>query len=175
MGSLNNLSQAFASIDDMKQLKQTSIWIFPVILIVMVLFATCAQAQQGAGIRAGISAEPNQFYFGGHAAFGPVVDKLWFRPNLEVGVGNSVTLIALNGEFTYWIPLRRRNPWNVYLGGGPAANIFTAGATGNRDTDVRPGFNLLIGIAKRKGFFSEIKMGAIDSPSFKFGIGYTFY
>jgi hypothetical protein len=159
----------------MKQLNQTLIRIIlPGTISLMVLFATCARAQEGVGIRAGVSAEPSQFYFGGHAAFGPVVDKLWFRPNLEVGVGNSVTLIALNGEFTYWVPLRK-NPWNVYLGGGPAANIFSYGSVTNRNSAVRPGFNFLIGIAQRKGLFSEIKISAIDSPSFKFGIGYTFY
>jgi hypothetical protein len=87
--------------------------------------------------------------------------------------GPYPTLIALNGEFVYWTPLRK-NPWNVYLGAGPAANIFSFGGVSNRNTDVRPGFNLLIGIAQRKGLFSEIKIGTIDSPSFKFGIGYTF-
>ncbi len=136
-------------------------------------FAGSANAQEGVGIRAGVSAKPEQFYFGGHAAFGPVVDKLWFRPNIEIGVGNSITLIALNAEFTYWVPLRK-DPWNVYLGGGPAANIFTSGPVGGRSADVRPGFNFLAGIAQRSGLFSEIKIGAIDSPSFKFGIGYTF-
>jgi len=136
-------------------------------------FAGSANAQEGVGIRAGVSAKPEQFYFGGHAAFGPVVDKLWFRPNIEIGVGNSITLIALNAEFTYWVPLRK-DPWNVYLGGGPAANILTFGPVGGRSTDVRPGFNFLAGIAQRSGLFSEIKIGAIDSPSFKFGIGYTF-
>src|SRR5438093_2502687 len=137
-----------------------------------------AHAQDGFGIRAGVSARPEQFYFGGQAAIGPVVDKLWFRPNVEIGVGNNVTLIALNGEFAYWVPLRkvrrRSEPWSVYLGGGPAANIFSFGPLGNRTTDVRPGFNFLAGIGQRKGLFSEIKIGAIDSPSFKFGIGYTF-
>ena len=143
-------------------------------LILAATFLTIpAQAQEGVGVRAGVSAEPGQFYFGGHAAFGPVVDKLWFRPNLEVGVGNNTTLIAPNAEFAYWVPLRK-NPWNVYLGGGPAANIFTSGGIRNRNSDVRPGFNLLIGLAERRGLFTEIKIGAIDSPSFKFGIGYTF-
>jgi len=160
----------------MRQPKQTTLrllgFLIPVLL--MVLFpAISAQAQQGVGVRAGISAEPGQFYFGAHAAFGPVVDKLWFRPNVEVGVGNHVTLIAINADFTYWVPLRK-NPWNVYLGGGPAGNIFSFGGAANRSTDVRPGFNFVAGIGQRKGLFSEIKIGAIDSPSFKFGIGYTF-
>ena len=98
--------------------------------------------------------------------------RIEFRSSAS-SFGNSITLIALNAEFTYWVPLRK-DPWNVYLGGGPAANIFTSGPVGGRSTDVRPGFNFLAGIAQRSGLFSEIKIGAIDSPSFKFGIGYTF-
>src|SRR5436305_11836973 len=132
------------------------------LIITAVFFAIPAQAQDGVGIRGGVSADPGQFYFGGHAAFGPVVDKLWFRPNLEVGVGNGGTLVALNAEFTYWVPLRK-NPWNVYLGGGPAANIFTSGGFGNRNTHAGPGFNFLVGLAQRRGLFTEIKIGAIDS------------
>ena len=147
--------------------------LFVAAVLMAFFFAGPVHAQDGFGIRAGVSARPEQFYFGGHASVGPVVDKLWFRPNIEIGVGNSITLIALNAEFTYWVPLRK-DPWNVYLGGGPAANIFTSGPVGGRSTDVRPGFNFLAGIAQRSGLFSEIKIGAIDSPSFKFGIGYTF-
>jgi len=160
----------------MKSAKRRLLRSFSLLVIAVLMgffFAGSANAQEGVGIRAGVSAKPEQFYFGGHAAFGPVVDKLWFRPNIEIGVGNSITLIALNAEFTYWVPLRK-DPWNVYLGGGPAANIFTSGPVGGRSTDVRPGFNFLAGIAQRSGLFSEIKIGAIDSPSFKFGIGYTF-
>jgi hypothetical protein len=143
------------------------------ILMIATCWPTPAQAQEGVGVRAGISADPDQFYFGAHAGFGPVVDKLWFRPNIELGVGNNLTVVALNGEFTYWIPLRK-NPWNVYVGAGPAANILSFGGIRNRSSDVRPGFNFLMGIAKKRGVFSEIKIGALDSPSFKFGIGYTF-
>ena len=143
------------------------------VVLIAAFSSSSAHAQQGFGVRAGVSAQPEQFYFGGHATLGPVVEKLYFRPNLEVGVGNGATLVALNAEFTYWVPLRK-NPWNVYLGGGPAANIFTSGSFGNRNTDAGPGFNFLVGLAQRRGLFTEIKMGAIDSPSFKFGIGYTF-
>jgi hypothetical protein len=158
----------------MIQAMQTTVRSSSVLLLVMLIFlATPAHAQQGFGVRAGVSADPSQFYFGGHAAFGPVVDRLWFRPNLEIGVGNHTTLLAFNAEFAYWVPLEKK-PWSVYLGGGPAANIFSFGGVPNRATAVRPGFNFLAGIAQSKGLFSEIKIGAIDSPSFKFGIGYTF-
>src|SRR3954469_2770620 len=161
----------------MKQVRQRSIEWFKFsagTMLLAALLAVPAQAQEGVGVRAGVSGDPAQFYFGGHAAFGPVVEKVWFRPNIEIGVGNDVTLIALNAEFTYWQPLRKR-PWNVYLGAGPAANIFSFGGVRNRSSDVRPGFNFLIGLAESRGLFTEIKIGAIDRPSGKFGIGYTFH
>ena len=159
--------------NDFRQMSPRRFSLMVAVMLMIMFPAKHAQAQQGVGIRGGVSAEPGQFYFGGHAAFGPVVDKLWFRPNVEVGVGNNLTLVALNAEFTYWVPLRK-DPWNVYLGGGPAGNILSFGGVLNRRADVRPGFNFLMGIAQRSGLFSEIKIGAIDSPSFKFGIGYTF-
>src|SRR5688572_18719393 len=116
-----------------------SLWITVLVILVS---SQNVFAQEGAGVRAGISADPEQFYFGGHGTFGPVIERLWFRPNLEVGVGNDLTVIALNGEFTYWIPLQR-DPWNVYFGGGPAMNIlsFDSDRVRDGDTDVRPGFN----------------------------------
>jgi hypothetical protein len=69
-------------------------------------------AQDGAGGRIGISVNPDQVYFGGHVAVGPLVPRLWFRPNLEVGLGDRRTVIALNGEFTYWVPIDQ-TAWSV--------------------------------------------------------------
>jgi hypothetical protein len=42
-----------------------------------------------------------------------------------------------------------------------------------RFTDTGGGFNFLGGIRQRKGLMAEIKIGAIDSPDFKVGIGWT--
>jgi len=138
--------------------------------------STPALAQQpGFGVRAGVSAEPDQFYFGAHFDTGPIFDKLSFRPNAEIGVGNNQTTVAGNFEFAYWWPLRR-HPWNIYAGGGPAVIFYDHGNPHHDDeggSDVEPGFNILIGAAHRSGFFTEIKIGLIDSPGFKFGVGYA--
>ena len=50
-------------------------------------------AQKDMGIRAGVSIDPEQFYFGGHITTGPVVDRLFFRPNAEIGVGDHVAVV----------------------------------------------------------------------------------
>ena len=155
--------------------------VFRVSLLAVALFvltlasphAALAQAG-GVGVRAGVSGSPDQFYFGAHADTGPLIDRLSFRPNLEVGLGDHVTTIAANFEFVYWFP-HRRQPWGLYAGGGPALNVYRwdAGRFSDSHSETDPGFNLLVGIAHRKGVFAEFKVGLIDSPDIKFGIGYT--
>jgi hypothetical protein len=119
---------------------------------------------QGVGVMAGVSAAPDQFYFGVGYETAELLEHLRFRPNLEVGVGDGSTMTTANFEFAYHIPIQKK-PWNVYVGAGPA--LVIADKTGG-------GFNILLGLAHRRGLFTEIKVGAIDSPSFKFGVGYRF-
>jgi hypothetical protein len=130
------------------------------------LFADSARAQ-GAGVRAGVQADPDQFYFGAHAETTPLIDRLTFRPNLEIGVGNDFTTMGFNFEFAYHFASTR--PWNVYVGGGPA--LVTARHRGASSSG--GGFNLLVGAQHSKGLFTEVKIGSVDSPSFKFGVGYA--
>ena len=41
------------------------------------------------------------------------------------------------------------------------------------DSDTDAGFNIMVGAESSRGLFFEFKIGAIDSPDFKFGVGYT--
>lgn len=127
----------------------------------------------GVGVRMGVSASPNQFYLGAHYDTGYIFEHLSFRPNLEVGVGSSQTSVSANFEFAYWIPVRNQ-PFDAYVGGGPALNIYRydLGPDGST-TDAKPGFNLLVGARHRSGLFAELKLGLIDSPEVKFGVGYS--
>jgi hypothetical protein len=124
---------------------------------------------QGVNVRAGVSADPDQFYGGIGFETAELIERLRFRPNLEIGVGNDTTLTAINLEFAYRIPIQR-NPWSVYVGAGPALVITHS----HGDTETGGGFNILLGLAHRGGLFTEVKAGFIDSPSFKFGVGYRF-
>jgi hypothetical protein len=142
------------------------------VVTLLLISANSAMAQGGAGVRAGVSLEPDQFYFGGHVDVKEIVDRFWFRPNAEIGVGNHTTLFSANGEFVYFLPVRS-NEWKPYFGGGPAFVLRTIKVNDNRDTDVGPGFNFVGGIQQQKGLLAEIKIGAIDSPNFKLGIGWT--
>lgn len=145
-------------------------------IVVCALAAACVLADaapsraQGFGMRAGANTDPDQFYFGGHYETGPVVERVWFRPNAEVGIGNDVTLFAMNFDLVYRMPLRRRTAWEPYFGGGPAINLVSV----YDNTEAQGGFNVLAGLAHRGGLFTEIKIGFMDSPSFKIGVGYSF-
>src|SRR6185295_5033263 len=117
-----------------------------------ILFAVPAAAQE-AGVRAGVSANPDQFYFGGHGETAALVDRLHFRPNIEIGVGDNLTLVAFNVEFAYHLPTGRN--WFTYVGGGPALNIYRF----NGDSNSEGGFNLLLGVQHESGLFAEVKAG----------------
>ena len=92
-------------------------------------------------------------------------------------MGDNRTLVALNFEFTYLLsPDAPRLPsslqqWHLYVGGGPALNIFRF----PNDTQPEGGFNGLIGLAHSGGLFAEAKVGALRSPRFKFSVGYAFH
>ena len=139
---------------------------------VFVLASGSLMAQQAFGLRAGVTIEPEQFHFGAHFITNPLIKALTFRPNLEMGVGSSVTTFALNFEFAYSIPIPKTD-YSAYIGLGPALNVFDHD-NGNDDFDTGGGLNVLLGVEHQDGLFGEIKIGAFDSPDFKFTIGYTF-
>jgi len=139
------------------------------LLVALFVLASSASAQDG-GLRGGLTVDPDQFYFGGHLETPPLIDRLYFRPNVEVGFGDDLTLIGANMEFVYKFP--SRGGWGIYAGGGPALNVYMVDDADDSDTDA--GLNLLVGVENSRGLFFEFKMGAVDSPDFKFGVGWTF-
>jgi hypothetical protein len=133
-----------------------------------VICARPAEAQVKSGVRAGISVNPDQLYFGGHLQTAPLIDRVRFRPNVEIGVGDDATLAAFNFEFTY--AFASKQPWHPYAGAGPAVNYYWA----HGGSDARGGFNLLFGLENAKGLFFEAKFGVADSPDLTIGVGLTF-
>lgn len=137
--------------------------------------AAPAEAQWTAGIRAGVSADPGQFFAGGHVETRPLIENLTFRPNLELGVGDDLTTVTINLEFAYWVTPARQ-PFRLYFGGGPAAVIYSRNddGPGDGDSDSGGGFNILVGAQHRQGLFFELKLGLVDSPEVKATVGYVF-
>ena len=143
-------------------------WVCLAFLTCSAAAAAPAQAQVSPGVQGGVAVDPDQVFFGGHVETSPLVENLRFRPNVDVGLGDNITLIAFNFDFTY--TFTSRQPWNLYGGAGPAINWidFDSGS------DTEAGFNLLVGARHRDGMFFEMRIGVMDSPDLKFGVGYTF-
>jgi hypothetical protein len=137
-------------------------------MVLAALVPSHAQAQVAPGLQAGVSLDPDQFYFGGHLETGPLIDRLRFRPSVDIGIGDDLTLVAGNFDFTYTFPGGRG--WNLYAGGGPSINFYDF--DGGSETE--GGFNFLVGAKNTRGLFFEMKVGLADSPDLKFGVGYTF-
>jgi hypothetical protein len=93
-------------------------------LMLVLALAQSSAAQEHVGIRAGLSGSPDQFVFGGHIETSPLLNRLVFRPNAEIELGDDLVLVALNLEFAYKIPLAGK-PWAAYVGAGPALNIYS--------------------------------------------------
>ncbi len=148
---------------------RASLWVFLAYLGLFTVATTPAQAQQvRAGVQGGVSLDPDQGFIGGHVETSPLVDRVRFRPGLDIGFGDDLTLVAINLDFTYAFTESR--PWNIYAGGGPAINWYNY----DNDSEAEAGFNFLVGAKSRQGLFFELKIGVMDSPDLKFGVGYTF-
>jgi len=130
---------------------------------------------RGWGPRLGVSINPDQFHFGAHLDFGNFTQHVRFQPNIEVGVGDDLTLVTINAEAAYRF-MSRWDVWSPYLGGGFGANVKNYD---NDDTETDVGVNLLGGIERGLShgdrFFIEAKFSLNDVPDAKVAIGWTFY
>ena len=130
----------------------------------------------GIGPRLGMTVNPDQFHFGVHFDFGDISNNLMMQPNLEIGIGDNLTVVAPTFELDY-----RFRPdwgaWTPYLGGG-IGPIFYSHENGNSNSEVAVYMQFGIGkgsALNRSGhFFIEGKLGLADAPDFKGTIGWTF-
>lgn len=130
------------------------------------------------GVRGGLTVDPDQVHVGGHADLGPVGNHVSLIPNLEVGFGNDLTVVALNCEAAYRFETKWE-AWSPYAGGGLGLffiNYDNNGVGSDGDTEV--GLSILGGIERGMAsggrFFVESKIGLNDAPDLKFTVGWTF-
>jgi hypothetical protein len=131
---------------------------------------------RGWGPRLGVSINPDQFHFGAHLDFGNFARHVRFQPNIELGLGDHVTLLTINAEAAYRF-LSSWEVWTPYLGGGLGVNVKSFNNSNNSETDL--GVNVLAGIEKGLSsgdrFFLEAKFSLNDVPDAKVTVGWTFY
>jgi len=149
-----------------------------VLMSALVLAASVQAATPPLGLRAGYTSWEglNQFHFGAHARMGDLFPNVAFTPNLEIGTGDNLTVIAVNGDLAYRVTELSSAPWGPYVGGSLGL-IYAKphGFDGNADL----GLSALVGTsyAMDNGheLLLEVRLGILDSPGFKATIGYTFF
>src|SRR5687768_13059252 len=141
------------------------------LLTAIVVVATPALSRaQGYAVRTGANINPDQFSVGGQYEVGPISDRFWLQPNIDVGFGNDATLVAGNFDAVYRRSLTRNSVWTGYGGGGPALNWYKL--NGYSATEL--GVNALGGLMHASGMSLEARVGFLDSPRLRFGVGYAF-
>src|SRR6185503_6423525 len=96
------------------------------LLIACALAPTAAFAEgtlTSIGPRFGFSVDPDQLIVGGQVGTGELADHVTFNPNLELGFGDDMTVIAINMDFQYHLTLNDSN-WAPYVGFGPAISFI---------------------------------------------------
>ena len=130
------------------------------------------------GLRAGYTSwkEYSQMHYGVHVKVGDLFPNVQFTPNVEMGFGDGLTLVALNGDFSYRFTEMVSYPWSLYAGGCLALNYFDPDDT---ESNLQLGLSGLAGVGKSFAngdeIMIELRIGILDSPGFKATLGYTFF
>lgn len=143
-------------------------------------FATETRAATATGIgpRVGFSVDPDQLVMGGHLVVGDVAPHLTFNPNLELGLGDDVTVIAVNFDMHYHLTLESSN-WVPYFGAGLGVVFAEQDRPGPDDSETDVGGSVVMGagVPTRSDniFFGEMRFGlGSGMPSLKLIAGWTF-
>jgi hypothetical protein len=131
-------------------------------------------------LRAGFSVNPDQGHVGLQAGIGSW-GKVGFRPSLDLGFGNGVRLVSLNGDVLYRFDRAKRI--QPFLGGGPALSLIdvTDGVGESEGVSAELAGHVVAGVhwlpARGKSgrrYLVEARAGFGDTPDFKLTLGIAF-
>jgi hypothetical protein len=130
-------------------------------------------------LRVGASIGPDQFDVGAETWIG-APRLLVLRPSLDLGVGNGVRIVSLNGDLLHRTG-RPRAPWRPYFGGGPGINLVdvTNGVGEARGVEAKLVGHAVAGVlwgGHRRGrrYSFEARGGVGSTPDLKLTLGVTF-
>ena len=157
-----------------------SLIIAAALALFLVPAAHASGGYQGWGPRLGLTMDPDQFHFGAHADLSTGKRNLRLQPNLELGLGNDLTVLSLQLDGAFRLN-SNWDAWSPYLGGGVGWYVIGDGDDGiaNGKTTNGAGLSPLVGIERGLSsgsrYFIEAKVGFFDAPEVKLTTGWTFH
>jgi len=166
-------------------------WLAIFALIISFPVATRADIGfQGWGLRTGLSVDPDQIDIGAHFNLGEFIPNLRFQPNLELGFGDNIFLLMINGETFYLFDVRgsnfrpyaggelsivRGSNFRPYAGGELSIVYWRVDNSHGKNEDLEIGLSPVGGIefpfSKQTMGFLELKLGIGDVPDFRVAVG----
>ncbi len=140
-----------------------------------------------AGLRVGHTSWDgvSQIHFGAHMKLGEVFPNVDLTPGIELGFGDNVTIMTLNGDLAYQFTELASHPWGFYGGGSLSLNYVNfdlpdgAEAWGVDSSDWQLGLSALAGVTRATSsgdeWMLEARFSLLDSPDWKLTLGYTFF
>jgi hypothetical protein len=137
------------------------------------------------GARAGMALDPELVMLGAQAQIGPFFqDNMWGRPSLELGFGEVTTLLGINLDGVYRLPVTpATGRWSSFFGAGVGFNFINRGFSDQEDDErfdfddfiFDAGLNLMAGVQARSGMFIELRAGVYSEPHLRLVLGYNLW
>jgi hypothetical protein len=143
--------------------------------------ALAATTVTSVGARAGISIDPDQLVLGGQLNTSEISRNITLNPNLELGFGDDVTVIAVNLDGHYHFVVENSD-WRPYVGLGLGVNFVSVDLPAPFEdvSDTVIGLNVVLGSSFPTGaaypMFGELRfmLGDDELPSLKLMVGMNF-
>lgn len=131
-------------------------------------------AETSAGLRVGLSVDPDQVLVGGQVNLDALSDHVYIVPSAEAGFGDDAFTLSFNGDVQYRFDVQ--GSVRPYAGGG--LTLFYYNLDDNRGDDTELGVAVLGGLffgeAGGNPMFVEAKAGLSDIPDWKIMFGINF-
>lgn len=131
-------------------------------------------AETSAGLRVGLSVDPDQVLVGGQVNLDALSDHVYIVPSAEAGFGDDAFTLSFNGDVQYRFDVQ--GSVRPYAGGG--LTLFYFNLDDGRGDDTELGVAVLGGLffggAGGNPMFVEAKAGLSDIPDWKIMFGINF-
>ncbi len=159
---------------DMKSiLKATLVIIFSGIFVSSAMAVEKGTAPAALGVRGGLGSNPDQVVAGVQSIFGQTLSAARFGASVDLGFGDNLTTIALNGDLQVPFFTFPNSTVSLYGAAGPTIILYDPKFG---DSKTKLGLTLTLGamFGPGKHYNLESRFGLGDAPDFRILVGVLF-